>query len=522
MTIRRIITIFASNLRRMTTYIHQLKNWPEFIWKNEALLSILAKVNYRQGRIRAYMETLGFSDRNEKMLETLTQDVLKSTEIEGEKLDPEKVRSSIARRLGLDVAGLVPSHRNVDGVVEMMVDATRNFNQPLTKDRLCGWQSALFPGGRSGIGKIIVGDWRDDSTGPMQVVSGPMGKEKVHYEAPSANNLEEEMHKFLTWFETKDPTSPVLKAAIAHLWYVTIHPFEDGNGRIARAIADMQLTRVDGNSKRFYSMTTQIEADKNSYYDVLEKTQKGTLDITEWLEWFLNCLDRALSKTEQTIDKVLEKARFWDKHSQTLINERQRSMVNKMLDGIKGNMNSSKWAKMAKCSADTALRDIEDLIGKGMLKKGHGGGRSTNYILKPIEMEYKLTDKEEGRKIEFLMEKSGSYIAIKQILLTPLFNWTKPDEWSAKLAEQNLKIKVNWEDTSTHSKYEQFYDINSYNNPYYFEPRFSLSYPIIIPTDLAGRLPQAQVYPVKGTIEIWSSTPDIDFNVTLIYDETTT
>ncbi|MBF0483361.1 MAG: Fic family protein [Candidatus Omnitrophica bacterium] len=372
-------------------YIYQLKNWPQFTWSHEKIAAQLGTVRNRQGRLMGRMESLGFSLRMEAVLQTLTLDVLKSSEIEGEKLDPGQVRSSIARRLGMDIAGLVGSDRHVEGVVEMMLDATQNFKKPLTKDRLFGWHAAMFPGGRSGMRKIKIGVWRDDKDGPMQVVSGPVGRERVHFEAPSADRLNQEMKSYLSWFNgstsltTSDSKGfdPVLKAAIAHLWFVTIHPFEDGNGRIARAITDMQLARTDGSAQRFYSMSVQIRKERSVYYDVLEKTQKGaSVDITTWLEWFLTCLDRALVSTESTLAGVFKKAQFWEKHSSGAINERQKMMVNKLFDGFEGKLTSTKWAKITKCSQDTALRDILDLMEKGILRKDAAGGRSTSYTLK--------------------------------------------------------------------------------------------------------------------------------------------
>ena len=327
------------------------------------------------------MESLGFDLRNEALLETLTLDVLKSNEIEGQILNPEQVRSSIARRLGMDISGLVFSDRNVDGVVDMMLDATQHFDRLLTKERLFDWHLALFPTGRSGMYKIIVGDWRNDSTGPMQVVSGAMGKEKVHYQAPNATELEKEIELFINWFNSVEKLDPVIKAGLAHLWFVTIHPFEDGNGRIARAITDMQLARSDGISQRFYSMSAQIRLERKEYYDVLEKSQKGTLDVTEWLEWFLNCLLNALKASEQILSRVLYKHKFWNENAKQVFNDRQVLLLNKLLDGFKGKLTSSKWAKIAKCSADTALRDIQDLMNKHILRKDTAGGRSTNYEL---------------------------------------------------------------------------------------------------------------------------------------------
>ena len=366
----------------MPKYIHQLSKWPDFTWDHDAILPVLVNVRHKQGRLKGYMEVLGFALRNETTLQTLTLDVLKSSEIEGEILNPDQVRSSIARRLGMDIAGLITSDRNVEGVVELMLDATQKYNKPLDEDRLFGWHSALFPAGRSGMYKITVGNWRNNKSGPMQVVSGAMGKERIHYEAPQSDRLKKEMKLFLKWFNSKNTIDPVLKSAIAHLWFITIHPFDDANGRIARAIADMQLAKADGDQQRFYSMSAQIRLERKAYYDILEKIQKGSLDITEWLLWFLKCLDNALSATDQVLKRVVSKTKFWDKNIQTVINERQRLLINKLFDGFDGKLTSSKWAKIAKCSADTALRDIQDLINKNILKKETAGGRSTSYVLK--------------------------------------------------------------------------------------------------------------------------------------------
>jgi Fic family protein len=365
----------------MSKYIHQHNEWPNFKWDNEAVLHLLSRVRHKQGRLKGYLEALGFTLRNETTLQTLTLDVLKSSEIEGELLDFDQVRSSIARHLGMDVAGLISSDRNVDGVVEMMLDATQNYDERLDKDRLCSWHAVLFPGGKSGMNKIVVGDWRE---GPMQVVSGAMGKERVHFEAPEADRLEQEMNLFLKWFAEDNFTDAVLKSAIAHLYFVTIHPFDDGNGRIARAIADMQLAKSDGDNQRFYSMSAQIRLERNAYYNMLEKAQRGNLDVTEWLLWYLDCLDRALNATDETLQRVLKKTKFWDEHHAVAINERQRLLINKLFDGFEGKLTSSKWAKIAKCSADTALRDINDLIEKGVLEKDGAGGRSTGYVLTEI------------------------------------------------------------------------------------------------------------------------------------------
>jgi Fic family protein len=328
------------------------------------------------------MEGLGFSLQKEAELETLTLDVLKSSEIEGHKLPADQVRSSIARRLGMKTGGTVPAERGVEGVVEMMLDATQDYGKPLSDERLFGWHAALFPTGRSGMRKITVGAWRNDAHGPMQVVSGPVGKEKVHYQAPAASVLGREMSAFLAWAnDTNDKTDVVLRAALSHLWFVTIHPFDDGNGRMARAIADRALARSEGSPQRFYSMSAQIRQERNDYYGILERTQKGTLDLTPWLEWFLGCLGRAFDRTETTLAAVLRKARFWESHAQTPINARQRDILNRLLDGFDGTLTTTKWAKLAKCSHDTALRDVQALIEHRILKKDEGGGRSTSYSL---------------------------------------------------------------------------------------------------------------------------------------------
>lgn len=363
-------------------WIHEHQNWTSFTWDAEALASKLADIRHRQGRLLGRMEGLGFELKREASLGTLTNDVVKSSAIEGETLNPEEVRSSIARRLGIDVAGLIPTSRDVEGIVEMMLDATQSFSKPLTKDRLFGWHAALFPTGRSGMHRITVGGWRTVEAGPMQVVSGPTGREKVHFEAPSADRLDNEMTAFLTWFDKQSDPDPVLKAGIAHLWFVTIHPFEDGNGRIARAIGDMALARADGTPDRFYSLSSQIEAERKSYYDKLENQQRSTPDITDWLEWFLDCLGRALSNAETTLGTVLFKAQLWSKINQNPVNERQRLIINRMLeDDFTGCMNTSKYAKLAKCSNDTALRDIQELKAHGIFIQNERGGRSTSYRL---------------------------------------------------------------------------------------------------------------------------------------------
>lgn len=363
-------------------WIHEHKDWPTFTWDAEALASKLADLRHRQGRLLGRMEGLGFELKRDANLSALTDDVVKSSAIEGENLNPEEVRSSIARRLGMDVAGLVPAGRDVEGIVEMMLDATQQFSKPLTKDRLFDWHGALFPTGRSGMRRIAVGGWRNMDAGPMQVVSGPVGKQKVHFEAPGADRLEKEMQAFLKWFGNGDDIDPVIKAGIAHLWFVTIHPFEDGNGRIARAIGDMALARAEGAPERFYSLSSQIEAERERYYDQLEKQQRSAPDITDWLSWFLDCLGNAIVNAETTLRNVLFKARLWDAINQRPVNDRQRLIINRMLeDDFEGFMNTSKYAKLTKCSNDTALRDIQALKERGILIQNPGGGRSTSYRL---------------------------------------------------------------------------------------------------------------------------------------------
>jgi len=362
-------------------YIHQIADWPKFEWREEVIVAPLAAVRHRQGRLLGRMEGMGFDLRSEAVLTTLTDDVIKSSEIEGEDLDRQQVRSSIARRLGLDISGLVPADRSVEGVVEMMLDATQKYDQPLTEERLYGWHAALFPTGRSGMTRIAVGAWRKDEAGAMQVVSGPYGRERVHYEAPASERLHAEMAAFLTWFETPPAHDPVLKAALAHLWFVTIHPLDDGNGRIARAIADLALARSESSPQRFYSMSAEIQQRRKSYYDILETIQKADLDITGWMLWFLECLDGAIQRSEKVLHHVFAKARFWELHRDVSLNDRQRQMLNRLLDGFEGKLNTSKWAKITKCSQDTALRDIDALIDLGVLEKESGGGRSTSYAL---------------------------------------------------------------------------------------------------------------------------------------------
>jgi Fic family protein len=365
----------------MATYLYQLSGWPDFRWDLHRLAQPLAEVRHRQGRLIGRMEALGFQLRAQANLESLTEEVIKSSEIEGEILNKDQVRSSIARRLGLDIGALTQTDRNIEGVVEMMLDATQNYAEPLTTERLFAWHAALFPTGRSGMRKITVGAWRNDAVGAMQVVSGPMGRERVHYEAPAAQRVDDEMRSFLEWFSKDDPLDLVLKAGVAHLRFVTIHPFEDGNGRIARAIADLMLARSEKTAQRFYSMSAQIREERKEYYDILEATQKGDLDITEWLEWFLGCLGRAFDGAHSKLASVMRKARFWEDHAGQSFNDRQRLIINSLLNGFEGKLTSSKYAKLAKCSPDTALRDIQDLLARRILVKDAPGGRSTSYSL---------------------------------------------------------------------------------------------------------------------------------------------
>ena len=358
-------------------YIHQRKDWTKFTWDAEVITPLLGEVRHKQGKILGVMQGLGFRLQEETVLKTLTLDVVKSSEIEGEQLNPEQVRSSIARRLGIEIAGAVAAERNVEGVVEMLLDATQRYDEPLSDDRLFGWHAALFPTGRSGMYKIKTAAWRDDA---MQVTSGPMGKETVHFEAPSADKVPTEMNAFLDWFNSNQDIDPVLKAAFAHLWFVTIHPFDDGNGRITRAITDMQLARADQSKQRFYSMSAQIQAERNKYYDILESTQKGDLDITEWLEWFLNCLLHSMAQTDETISLTLKRAQFWETNRTTEFNARQQKILELLLDDFFGKLTVSKYAKITKVSTDTSLRDIQDLMSKGIIEQ-EGSGRSTSYKL---------------------------------------------------------------------------------------------------------------------------------------------
>jgi Fic family protein len=366
-------------------YIHELRDWPGFTWDSKALAPLLSEVRLRQGLLVGKMRGYGLASRWTATLKVLTEETIKSSAIEGVVLDPENVRSSLARRLGLEVGGLtVHKDRTVDGVVEMMLDATQKFSEPLTRERLFDWHANLFPGVRTTRDKFRVGAWRDDSQGPMQVVSGPVGRHKIHYEAPPADRVESEMRRFFTWFEGNEQEDPLLKAAIAHLWFVTIHPFEDGNGRIARAIAEMCLTRSDGSAQRFYSMSSQILEERKGYYEVLEKTQARSLDITEWLTWFLECLGRAIEQSNQITSSALEKELFWKnfKQRKVSLNDRQTKVLNKLFSGFEGKLTREKWMKLTKASSRTALRDLEALIALGIIEREEAGGRSTSYRLR--------------------------------------------------------------------------------------------------------------------------------------------
>ena len=368
----------------MVEYIHNRPEWPAFRWDAERLEVHLSRARFLQGKLIGQMSNLGFALRQTAILETLTEDVLKSSEIEGEVFGKEQVRSSIARRLGVNIGALPPKDRAVEGVVEMMLDATQHFDKPLTAKRLFKWHRTLFPTGRSGLQEIQIGSWRDGSRGPMQIVSGPIGREHIHFEAPTAERLDEEMAAFLKWFNEENGIDSVVKSGIAHLWFVTIHPFDDGNGRIARAIADMTLARSERSPERFYSMSAQIRRQRKIYYTKLERTQKGELDVTPWLEWYLESLALAIEDAGQVFSAILKKARFWKKYGSKVLNERQRNMLNRLLDGFEGKLTSSKWAKIEKCSQDSALRDINDLVERDILSRDPGGGRNTSYSLKTV------------------------------------------------------------------------------------------------------------------------------------------
>ena len=362
-------------------YIWQSHDWPNWRFDLTQLAAPMAEVSRAQGLLMGRLADVGLALRGQASLAALTEDVVKTSEIEGEQLNVESVRSSIARRLGVDIGALVPVDRHVEGVVEMVLDATANCQSLVTQERLFGWHAALFPAGYSGLSKIKIGSWRDDASGPMQVVSGPIGRQQVHFEAPPADRLQADMTLFINWLNNTSNQAPLIKAGLGHLWFVTLHPFDDGNGRIARAIGDLLLARADGSPQRFYSLSAQIQRERKAYYDILERTQKQSMDVTEWLAWFLDVLHRAVDQAQHTLDAVLIKTRFWQRWATTPLNERQVKLLNKLLDGFDGKLTSSKWAAIAKCSPDTALRDINDLLARGVLRKTEAGGRSTQYEL---------------------------------------------------------------------------------------------------------------------------------------------
>lgn len=363
------------------TYIWQATDWPHWHYDLAALAEPMAEVSRAQGLLIGRLADVGMALRDQASLAALTEDVLKTSEIEGEQLHFESVRSSIARRLGVDIGALAPVDRHVEGVVEMVLDATANSHLPISQARLFGWHAALFPTGYSGLAPIRVGSWRDDAGGPMQVVSGPIGRQRVHFEAPPAHQLEVQTRRLLDWLNSASGEPPLIKAGLGHLWFVTLHPFDDGNGRIARAIGDLLLARADGSPQRFYSLSAQIQRERKAYYDILERTQKRSMDVTDWLLWFLETLHRALAQAQFTLDAVLSKTQFWQQFAALPLNERQVKLLNKLLDGFEGKLTSSKWATIAKCSPDTALRDINDLLARGVLRKMDAGGRSTSYVL---------------------------------------------------------------------------------------------------------------------------------------------
>lgn len=366
-------------------YLWQAGHWPALRYDLSALAPALAEVSHAQGLLLGRLADVGTPLRDQASLATITEDVLETSAIEGELLNEQTVRSSVARRLGVDIGALAPADRRVDGVVEMVLDAAQRCAAPLTAERLFGWHAALFPTGYGGLARIRVGAWRNDGNGPMQVVSGPVHRPRVHFEAPPAEHLRAECARFFGWANAATPEPALIKAGLAHLWFVTLHPFDDGNGRIARAIGDLFLARADGSPQRFYSLSAQIQRERKDYYDILERTQKGTLDVTEWLAWFLGTLQRAVGSAQHTLDAVLAKARFWRHWATTPLNSRQVLMLNRLLDGFEGKLTSSKWAAIAKCSPDTALRDINDLVALGALRRSTGGGRSTGYELGELQ-----------------------------------------------------------------------------------------------------------------------------------------
>lgn len=363
------------------TYIWQASDWPNWRYDIARLAAPMAAVSLAQGRLLGRLADVGLGLRDTASLAALTEDVVRSSEIEGESLNVASVRSSIARRLGVDIGALAPVDRHIEGMVEVVLDATANYKMPITAARLFAWHAALFPTGYSGLSKITIGQWRDDVAGPMQVVSGPIGRQRVHFQAPPARELPDEITRFLNWINGPADEPPLLRAGLGHLWLLTLHPFDDGNGRIARALGDLLLARADASPQRFYSLSAQIQRERKRYYEMLEQTQKGSLDVTEWLLWFLESLQRAVMQAHSSLDAVLQRARFWQTYAGMAFNERQLKMLTRLLEGFEGKLTSSKWAAIAKCSPDTALRDINELMQRGILQKSPAGGRSTSYEL---------------------------------------------------------------------------------------------------------------------------------------------
>lgn len=365
--------------QKHSVYIWQQKDWPRFRWNSDALLDPLSRLSQCHGLLNGRMSMLGFNEKSRSLLSAMTDELISSSEIEGILLNPHSVRSSIARKLGIEEDGSLVEDHYIEGLVDVMLEAVHHCRESLTDERLFGWHAALFPSGRSGMHKITVADWRKGME-PMQVVSGALGHEKVHYQAPASSDVPTQMSQLINWCNTAD-LSPFIMAAVAHLWFVSVHPFDDGNGRIGRTLADMFLARLDENFTRYYSMSAEINRNKKAYYDILEKTQKSNLDITEWMLWFFECLENAIVRASKTVERSLQKAAYWDRFRTVEINERQRKIINRLWDGFEGKLTSSKWAKICSCSQDTALRDINDLIAKRMLRNSGEGGRSANYLL---------------------------------------------------------------------------------------------------------------------------------------------
>ena len=369
-------------------YIWQNPAWPEFRWDSDAILKSLGELRFHQGALFTRMKDLGFDIRLQAQAEILIEEALKTSEIEGEILGPKSVRSSVAKRLGLPDAGLMVSrNEKADGLVDILLDATMNYSRELSPEILYGWHAALFPTGYSGFHKLLIGAFRNDADGPMQIVSGPIGREKVHYEAPGAGQIHHEIRAFLSWWQTSfNKMDGIIRSAVAHLWFVAIHPFEDGNGRLARTLTDMALAQDENLSTRFYSLSAQIMSERDDYYRLLEITNKGDGDITEWLLWYTQCMTRALLRSELLLKNILQKARFWKRHAQTELNQRQMKVVNLILEkgpgGFEGGMKNQKYAGIAHTSRATAQRELADLVKKEVFVKNPGGGRSVSYDIR--------------------------------------------------------------------------------------------------------------------------------------------